>query len=245
MSIISVKDKVILITGASRGLGKTIALGLKEEGAIVVGTATTTEGAESIQSMGMIGKVCNIRDQKALDPILIELKDKYGNIDCLINNAGVATNTPASGFKEDELQKILETNFTGVFRACQSYYKIQKKGKGNIINLSSVLGFIGSPLASVYSGAKGGIIALSKALAIEWSGNGYRVNVVCPGFFDTDMTSMLKNKPDVMNKFLSYIPMKRMGDPKELIGIILYLASDASTYTTGQTFVVDGGFSAS
>ena len=224
MSIISVRDKVIVVTGASRGLGKTIALGLREEGAIVVGTATTQEGVNSINDLGMIGKICNIRDQKALDPILTELKEKYGNIDCLINNAGVATNTPASGFKEEEIDKILDTNFTGVFRACQSYYKIQKKGKGNIINLSSVLGMVGSPLASVYSGAKGGIIGLSKALAIEWSGNGYRINVVCPGFFDTDMTSMLKNKPDVMEKFLSVIPMKRMGDPKELLGIILYLA---------------------
>lgn len=245
MSILSVKDKIIFITGASRGLGKTIATNLKAEGAVVIGTSTSEEGVQSLENLGIIGKKVDVTEQGVFEPIFQELKTKYGRIDCIINNAGLATNTPASGFKEDELRNILDTNFTGVFRSCQAYYKIQKKEGGNIINFSSVLGMVGSPLASIYSGAKGGVIALSKALAIEWASNGFRVNSVSPGFFDTDMTSMIKKKPEVMEKFVSVIPMKRMGEPIELVGICQFLASNASTYVTGQNFVIDGGFSAS
>jgi 3-oxoacyl-[acyl-carrier protein] reductase len=122
--------------------------------------------------------------------------------------------------------KILSKQiYTGVFRSCQAYYKHHKKDGGNIINVSSVLGMVGSKLASVYSGTKGAVISLSKALAIEWCNSGYRVNVICPGLIDTEMTDMIKNKDYIMNQVLAGIPMGRLGKPEEILGAVQFLVS--------------------
>lgn len=240
-NLFSVEGKTILVTGASRGLGKSMALGLKEQGAIVYGTGSKPESVEWMEKEGIIPCVADMRVLGSVGEHIQKIRDTKGRLDVLINNAGVASNTPASHFKEEEMNSIIGTNFTGLFSACQAYYKVHKKEGGNIINVASVVALVGTPLASIYSGTKGAVVAMTRALAIEWINNNYRVNAVCPGFFDTDMTSMIKDKPHVMEQLAGIIPMKRMGKPEEILGIIQYLSSSASTYVTGQTFVVDGG----
>jgi 3-oxoacyl-[acyl-carrier protein] reductase len=173
-----------------------------------------------------------------------EIKEKHGRLDCLINNAGVASSTPASALGEEEIAKIIDTNFKAVFQCCQSYYKLQRKAGGNIINIASVLGIVGSSLASVYSGTKGAVISMTKALAIEWANSGFRVNAICPGFIDTDMTEMIKKREAVMQKMLEYIPLKRLGTPADIAAPALMLASEGASYITGQIIVVDGGMTA-
>ncbi len=244
MNLFNIKGKSVLITGASRGIGKTLALGFRDAGAIVYGAGSRPESIQWMESEGINGVVLDVRSETDAFQIIGKIKEKHGRLDTLINNAGIATNTPASGFKEDELQNIVQTNYVGVFRNCQAYYKHHKKEGGNIINVASVLGMVGSKLASVYSGTKGAVITLSKALAIEWCNNGYRVNVICPGLIDTDMTDMIKSKEAIISQVLAGIPMGKLGKPEDILGAAIYLTSDASSYMTGQTIVIDGGLTA-
>lgn len=244
MSYISVKDKVVLITGASRGIGKRIAEGFRDEGAIVHGTGSKPESVEWMKDEGIIGHAADMRDPLAIGSVIQSIHEKTGKVDVLINNAGIASNTPAGGMKEDEIYKIVETNYIGLFRACQAYYKVQRKVGGNVINFASVLGLVGTPLASVYSGTKGAVISLTRALAVEWVKNGFRLNAICPGLIETDMTSMITDRPAIKEQVQAGIPMKRMGRPDDLLGAGLFLASDASSYMTGQILVVDGGLTA-
>lgn len=244
MNIFDVSGKTILITGASRGIGKAMALGLRDAGAIVYGAGSRPESIEWMSGENINGVVINVCSETDAYQAISKIREKHGKLNTLINNAGIAANTPASGFKESELQNIIQTNYAGVFRSCQAYYKLHKKDGGNIINVASVLGMVGSKLSSVYSGTKGAVIALSKALAIEWCNSGYRVNVICPGLIDTEMTDMIKNKETILNQVLAGIPMGRLGRPDEILGAVQYLVSDASSYMTGQTIVIDGGLTA-
>lgn len=244
--------KTVLITGATRGIGRGIALGFAAAGYQVYGTgrasttlSTGSSGNDWAKEKGIILKQADVSDQPAMAAIMKEIQEKHGRLDCLINNAGVASNTPASGLDDDEIAKIIDTNFKAVFQCCQSYYKMQRKsGGGCIINISSVLGIVGTSLASVYSGTKGAVISMTKALAIEWANSGFRVNAICPGFIDTDMTEMIKKREAVYQKMLEYIPLKRLGTPEDLAAPALMLASDGASYITGQIIVVDGGLTA-
>ncbi|WCL49536.1 SDR family NAD(P)-dependent oxidoreductase [Leptospira sp. GIMC2001] len=242
--LFSVKGKVILITGASRGIGRFLAEGFRDLGAEVHGTGSKPESVEWMKSAGIVGHAADMRDPLAIGQVIQSVHAKTARIDVLINNAGIAGNTPAGGMKEEEISKIIETNYTGLFRSCQAYYKVQRKSGGNIINFASVLGMIGTPLASVYSGTKGAVISLTKALAIEWVNNGFRVNAICPGLIETDMTSMITDRPAIKEKVQGGIPMGRMGLPIDLMGGVVFLASDSSSYMTGQTIVIDGGMTA-
>ncbi|MBL8019524.1 MAG: SDR family oxidoreductase [Leptospirales bacterium] len=239
--VFSFKDKVILITGAGRGIGKAITKGFLERGAIVYGTGSKQESADLINAAGANGRVADVTDPAAMPTLIDEIVQKHTRIDCLINNSGVSSDTPASFFKEDEIEKILNTNVKGVFRSCQAYFKTHRKHGGTIINVASVLGFVGIPLASIYCASKGGVIQLTKALAIEWASYNFRVNALCPGLIDTDMTSRMTGKPDLLNKVTASIPLKRLGQPEDLVGAALFMASSASSYMTGQTLVIDGG----
>lgn len=238
-------QKTVLITGATRGIGKGVAIAFAQAGWIVYGTGRNLAGSEWVTEKKVILKEADVADQPRMAAIMQEIKDKHGRLDCLINNAGVASNTPASALGDEEIAKIIDTNFKAVFTCCQSYYKMQRKsGGGNIINISSVLGIVGTSLASVYSGTKGAVISMTKALAIEWANSGFRVNAICPGFIDTDMTDMLKKRESVMAKMLEYIPLKRLGTPEDIAAPAIMLASDGAAYITGQIIVVDGGLTA-
>ncbi|AFM12336.1 SDR family NAD(P)-dependent oxidoreductase [Turneriella parva] len=257
-------QKTVLITGATRGIGKGVAIAFADAGWIVYGTGRPSTGSGRPLSetawaaeKKIILKEADVADQPRMAEIMQDIKDKHGRLDCLINNAGVASNTPASALGDEEIAKIIDTNFKAVFTCCQSYYKMQRKsgpstgsgqvaakGGGCIINISSVLGIVGTSLASVYSGTKGAVISMTKALAIEWANSGFRVNAICPGFIDTDMTDMLKKRESVMAKMLEFIPLKRLGTPEDIAAPAIMLASDGAAYITGQIIVVDGGLTA-
>lgn len=233
--------KTVLITGATRGIGRGLATAFADAGFITYGTGRNLAASDWAAEKKIELRQADVTDQAAMAAIMNEIKDKHGRLDCLINNAGVASNTPASALGADEIAKIIDTNFKAVFQCCQSYYKMQRKSGGNIINISSVLGIVGTSLASVYSGTKGAVISLTKALAIEWANSGFRVNAICPGFIDTDMTEMIKKREAVMQKMLEYIPLKRLGKPEDIAAPALMLASEGASYITGQIIVVDGG----
>jgi 3-oxoacyl-[acyl-carrier protein] reductase len=237
-------QKTVLITGATRGIGKGLALAFAESGYITYGTGRNLADTGWADEKKIVLKPADVTDQAAMAAIMTEIKERHGRLDCLINNAGVASNTPASSLGEEEIAKIIDTNFRAVFQCCQSYYKLQRKAGGNIINISSVLGIVGTSLASVYSGTKGAVISMTKALAIEWANSGFRVNAICPGFIDTDMTEMIKKREAVMQKMLEYIPLKRLGTPEDIAAPALMLASEGASYITGQIIAVDGGMTA-
>lgn len=241
MNIFDVSGKTVLITGASRGIGKSMALAFRDAGAVVYGTGSREETVEWMKGEKIYGRAADISKAGTILPVIEEIKKSHGRLDCLINNAGIASNTPASAMKDDEMYKIIDTNFTGMFRACQAYYKTHKLIGGNIINISSVLGLVGYSLASVYSGTKGAAIQLTRALAAEWINNNFRLNAICPGFIDTDMNKMIKDKQHVFEKVSQGIPMKRLGSPEDISGAAIFLASGASSYMTGQVITVDGG----
>ncbi len=241
MNLFDLKGQTVLITGASRGIGKALALGFRDMGAIVYGTGSKESSIEWMHSENIHGRVADVSQVGTILPIIEEIKSKHEKLNCLINNAGIASNTPAVAFKEEEIYKIINTNFVGTFRACQAYYKTHKLLGGNIINISSVLGLVGYSLSSVYSGTKGAVIQLTKSLAAEWIGNNFRINAICPGFIDTDMNKMIKDKPQVFDKVANNIPMRRLGNPEDILGAAIYLASSASSYVTGQIIVIDGG----
>lgn len=236
--------KTVLITGATRGIGRGLAIAFAEAGWITYGTGRNLADTNWAQEKGILLKQADVTDQPAMATIMNAIKDQHGRLDCLINNAGVASSTPASSLAEDEVAQIIDTNFKAVFQCCQAYYKMQRKAGGNIINIASVLGLVGTSLASVYSGTKGAVIAMTKALAIEWANSNFRVNAICPGFIDTDMTEMIKKRESVMQKMLEFIPLKRLGTPQDIAAPALMLASDGASYITGQIIVVDGGMTA-
>ncbi|MBX7058989.1 MAG: glucose 1-dehydrogenase [Leptospirales bacterium] len=242
--LISFENKTILITGASRGIGRAIAEGFGRHGATVYGTARAESSLDWMAAAGMHGRAADVSQPGAVAAVIEEIVARHGRLDCLLNNAGVASNTPSGGMKEGEMDMIINTNFKGVFRACQAYYKAQRRSGGVIINMASVLGLVGAPLAGVYCGTKGAVIQTTRALAVEWASAGFRVNAIAPGFIDTDMTEMIKKRPAVREKLLGQIPMNRMGQPEDIVGAALYLASDLSSYVTGHVLVVDGGVTA-
>lgn len=240
----SFQDRVILVTGASRGIGRALAEGFRDAGAIVYGTGTREESIAWMQDSGIHGRVLDVAAADQAAPLINEIVEKHGRLHCLINNAGISSTTPASAYKEEEMQHMIETNFKGAMRLCQAYYRAQRRHGGVIINVSSVMGMVATVLASVYCGTKGALIQLTKALAVEWAGAGFRVNALCPGFIGTDMTSHIQSREALKNRMIENIPLKRIGRPEDLVGPAMLLASDASSYMTGQCIVVDGGMTA-
>lgn len=245
--IFDLKDKVILITGVSRGIGRALAKGFVEHNAIVYGTVRKESYFPELEKEKIHPILFDVRDFSKIEEVLKNIYEKHSRLDCLINNAGISSNTPASMFKPEEVQSIIQTNFEAVFYLCQGYYKMQKKYKakeGCIINISSVLGLVGTMLASVYSGTKGAVLQLTKSLAIEWANANIRVNAICPGFIETEMTENIQKKEDLLKKLIENIPLKRLGKPEDIIGSALFLASDYAKYITGQYIVIDGGMTA-
>lgn len=242
------KNKTILVTGASRGIGRAIATACLDAGATVYGTARKRESLDWLREEKEKGRPAHLRAfDVASRPdwlsLVKEIGEAHGQLDCLINNAGISSNTPAGSFKDDEIQRIIDTNFRGVFLGCQAYYRAQKRKGGNIINIASILGLYGTPLASVYSGTKGAVLQLTRSLAVEWARNGFRLNAICPGFIDTDMTETIKGNDQIREYMLQSIPIGRLGRPDDIAPMAVFLASDASAYMTGSHVVIDGGLS--
>lgn len=242
----SLEGKVALVTGASRGIGQAIALTLGQMGATVVGTATSENGANAISAFleqnGLkgFGMALDIANADSISACLKAIEDKVGAPLILVNNAGVTRDNLVLRMKDEEWDTIIQTNLTGVFRLSKACLRAMVKAKwGRIISISSVVGITGNPGQANYSAAKAGVIAFSKSLAKEIASRGITVNVVAPGFIDTDMTRVLSDAQK--EALLTSIPMGQMGRPEDIAASVGFLASEQARYITGETIHVNGG----
>ncbi|PHM75165.1 3-oxoacyl-ACP reductase FabG [Xenorhabdus kozodoii] len=239
----SFDGKIALVTGASRGIGRAIAELLVERGARVVGTATSEKGAEAISAfLGDKGKgfVLNVTDSASIENALSNIRDEFGEIDILVNNAGITRDNLLMRMKDDEWQDIIDTNLSSIFRLSKAVMRsMMKKRYGRIISIGSVVGTMGNAGQANYAAAKAGVIGFSKSLAREVASRGITVNVVAPGFIETDMTKALTDEQRA--GIAAGIPANRLGDAKEIASAVAFLASDEAAYITGETLHVNGG----
>jgi len=249
--LFSIKDRVAIVTGASSGLGVTFARALAGAGARVVVAARRRERLDALvaelegSGYEALAVTCDVTDTGAVDRMVETAVERFGGVDILVNNAGLAVNLPAEEEPVEDFNRVMAINVTGTFLCAQRCGRIMiEAGRGSIINIASMLGFVGSaPLAQAsYTASKGAVVNMTRELAAEWARYGVRVNAIGPGFFPSEMTSDLFETDSGMNFMLRRTPMKRLGKPDELIGPLLLLASDAGSFITGQTIVVDGGW---
>lgn len=243
---LSLDNEIALVTGASRGIGKAIAQELGRRGATVIGTATTENGAQSISSYldeaGCKGQgaVLNVTEASSIDEVLKSVVEQYGAVSILVNNAGITRDNLLMRMKDDEWDDIIATNLTSVFRLSRACLKgMTKARKGRIITISSVVGLSGNPGQTNYSAAKAGVIGFSKSLAREIGSRNITVNVVAPGFIDTDMTRQLPEDQRVALE--QQIPLTRLGSVEDIAYAVAFLASPEAGYITGETLHVNGG----
>ena len=238
--------QIVLVTGASRGIGNAIALTLGGAGATVIGTATSEEGADNISKIflesDILGKgmKLNVTDNDQITSVLKVVTDEYGAVDVLINNAGITRDNILVRMKEEEWDDIINTNLTSVYRMSKAVLRgMIKKRSGRIISITSVVGAMGNAGQSNYAAAKAGIMGFTKSLAREVGVRGITVNAIAPGFIETDMTDSLPE--DQKAVLASQIPMGRLGTANEIAQAVLFLASDSGSYITAQTLHVNGG----
>ena len=239
-------EKLVLVTGASRGIGQAIVLTLGAAGATVIGTATTKKGANAISKQftehkitGQ-GMILNVTDNNNIAELMKNINEKYGTVDILINNAGITRDNILMRMKLDEWDEIINTNLASVFKMSKAVLRgMMKKKSGRIISVTSVVGAMGNSGQTNYAAAKAGIMGFTKSLAREVGSRGITVNTVAPGFIQTDMTDAL---PDEQKKALSsQIPMARLGTVDEVAQTVLFLAGEGGSYITAQTIHVNGG----
>ena len=238
--------KIVLVTGASRGIGKAIALTLGAAGATVIGTATSESGANNISQMlndeKILGKgiVLDVTDNDQISSLEENIKNDFGSVDILVNNAGITRDNILLRMKEDEWEDIINTNLSSIFKMSKSVLRgMIKKRSGRIISITSVVGAMGNAGQSNYGAAKAGIIGFTKSLAREVGVRGVTVNAIAPGFIETDMTNSLPEEQKVA--LALQIPMGRLGTADEIAQSVLFLAGDGASYITGQTLHVNGG----
>ena len=239
-------EDIALVTGASRGIGQAIALALGRQGAKVVGTATTEQGAAAIQSsfddQGLqgLGLTLDVTDVDAIASVMKQIKDTLGAPSILVNNAGITRDNLLMRMKEDEWGAVLDTNLSSIFRLSKACLRGMMKAKrGRIINIASVVAVTGNPGQANYCAAKAGMIGFSKSLAREVGTRGITVNAIAPGFIDTDMTRNLA--ADQRESLISQIPLGRLGDVDDIASAAVFLASPQAAYITGETLHVNGG----
>lgn len=240
------KDKVVLLTGASRGIGAGIALELGKQGAILYGTATSEKGAASIsqtlKSNGIKGQglVLNVNNNISIQNAIDHINVVSEGINILVNNAGITKDTLLMRMKDDDWDDVINTNLKSVYKLSQMVIKTMMKERyGRIINISSVVGHMGNAGQTNYAATKAGIIGFTKSLAQEVGSRGITVNCVAPGFIDTDMTKELSE--DQREGLLTHIPLSKLGQPSDIAHAVAFLASDHASYITGETIHVNGG----
>lgn len=241
------KDKVAIVTGASRGIGRQTAITLAGYGATVIvnynGSADkAAEVVKDIEAAG--GKAeaiqCSVSDYEACGKMMTDIVEKYGRVDILVNNAGITKDNLVMKMTESDFDAVIDTNLKGCFNTIKHLYKVFiKQRSGRIINMTSVSGILGNPGQANYSASKAGVIGLTKSMARELAGRNITVNAIAPGFIDTDMTQAMTDT--AKEAVLSQIPLKRVGSPVDIAETAAFLASDKASYITGQVISVDGG----
>jgi len=240
------ENKITLITGASRGIGQAIAIKMGQSGAVVIGTATTENGAGAInqylEKSGIkgMGIALNVNDTEQINHSLQTIREKFGEVEILVNNAGITRDNLLVRMKDEEWDDILETDLKSVFRLSRAVLRAMMKARyGRIINISSVVGAMGNLGQTNYAAAKAGIFGFSKSLAREVGSRNITVNCVAPGFIDTDMTRALAD--EFQQSLIQHVPLGRLGRPEEVASAVAFLASSAAGYITGTTLHVNGG----
>ncbi len=237
---LQLKGKTILVTGSSNGIGLATARAFLDEGAYVVGmdiapAAKTPPGDFEFHAV-------SVTDTNAVNNLLKDIVGRRGGLDCVVNNAGISVNAPAGALKGADIDRAMDINVRAVFEISREYFRLCKKQGGNIVNIASILGHIGAPMGSVYGATKGAVVSMTRSLAAEWAKNDFRVNAVCPGFVETAMTEKVRKNKLMFEANIKDVPMKRFARPEEIADACLFLASERSSYVTGQSLLVDGGF---
>lgn len=250
--LFSLEGKVAVVTGGTSGIGRALSLGLADAGADVIATARrkeqVDETANEIEARGRqtLRIVSDVGDRASLESLRDAAIERFGKVDILVNCAGIIKRMPTLDLPESEWNNILNTNLTGTLRACQVFgrHMIERR-YGRIVNIASLNSFVALSEVAAYAASKAGVASLTRSLAVEWSKKGVTVNAVAPGVFRTDLNAQLLDSTPRGQELLMRTPMGRFGKTEELVGSVIYLASDSASFVTGQILVVDGGFLAS
>jgi len=251
-NLFSLEGKVAVVTGGTSGIGRALSIGLADAGAHVIATARrpqqVDETAGEIEARGRqtLRITSDVCDRESLGQVLAATLSTFGKVDILVNCAGRIMRAPTMTLQEQEWAEILDTNLTGTLRACQVFGRpMLEKGYGRIVNIASLNSFVALKEVAAYAASKSGVASLTRSLAVEWSKRGIGVNAIAPGVFRTELNAKLLDSTPRGQELLMRTPMGRFGKTEELVGAAIFLASDASSFVTGQVLVVDGGFLAS
>lgn len=247
-----IDNRIALITGGARGLGRVMATALAEAGANIAITGRTLASCQqtATEISAATGRKCQAYEADVtrtadVERLLSSAEADFGRVDILVNNAGTNIRGPIEQLTEADWDTVLDTNLKGPFLCARAFGpRMVQRGWGRVINLGSVLGVIALPGRAPYASSKAGIINLTRVLALEWAGTGVTANAICPGAFGTEMNRQLLDDPVKYQEFVKRIPMGRWGEPEELAGAAVFLASDAASYVTGSSLFVDGGWTA-
>lgn len=248
-NLFRLSDRVAVITGAAKGLGRTLALGLARHGAHVA-LIDTDPGVQNVlgeleaEGYQGIAGVCDVTNEQTLGGFVDKCMTRFGGVDVLVCSAGINLKSPALEQTRENFQPVIEVNLVGVFLCCQAVGRVMvRQGRGSIINIASTAGLAALGRGNnFYSATKGAVIAITRELALEWATHGVRVNAIAPGWFATErVTRYANSQGDLIGQMERAVPLGRIGDPHELVGPVVFLASDAASMVTGQTLIVDGG----
>ncbi len=245
----NLEGRVSIVTGASRGIGRAIALGSAEAGSDVVLASRTLAALEEVAASARAGGrralavQADVSRQEDVARLVERAMAEFGGVDVLVNAAGVSPYlVRAEEMTKAQWDEVLATNLTGAFLCCQAAGRVMiQQKRGSIVNVTSILAEVANPRLAAYAAAKAGVLALTRTLAVEWAKHGVRVNALAPGWVETDMTKGMRESQAIRENLLSKIPMGRFATPEEMVGAALFLASDSSSYMTGQAIYVDGG----
>ncbi len=244
--------RVAVVVGGTSGLGRTIALGLAEAGATVVPSGRRQnhidDVCDALEGLGRktVRQPVDVRDRTSLDELCGKVRSELGHIDILVNAAGMTFKKPTISIEEGEWRELIDINLTGALRSCQAFYEsLKASGHGRVINIASMASFVAFHEVAAYGVSKSGLLALTQSLGIEWAPHGICVNAIVPGIFVTDMNGALLRGTPRGQELLARTPMRRFGNPEELVGAAVFLSSDAASFIAGQSITIDGGFLAS